>query len=509
MESEIMVDKSCSSKSSQAKIPLRIVLAFLLSTIGTAVILEFFERSRGFWNSGIDSELNTFDATANASLKFAIYPSGKAEDTHLQHVVGLLGVMGYKQTPLSEFDWNLLWAHEYPFQNMSQVLRQILPHQIVNHIPGIGFITSKVDLSTSSLPFMPKAFRLPEQKKEFLKYASINPHTLFVEKHNKHRSIRIRSPSYLNLSSSDNFVQEFIQNPLLVDGHRFDIGVYVVLTSVDPLLIYMYTGDVLFRYCPEKYFPFDAENTEKYVVGNDYLPTWEVPSLIKYFEIFGGSMRASFDAYLRDNSLDPNVVWLQVEDIVREAILSKITNIAMIMRPYKTGNFFELLRFDLIVDDKLKVHLMEANMSPNLSSAHFKQNALLYKQVLYSVFNIVGVGSSLRADKRFLDDEEMITSDKNIAINLNECARYSCHKSCNKLECELCLTCLKGSEINILRKANYEHLHKMDMKRIFPKTMVHPENFDIEAEVKNLSTKNAWLTRWFYGKCKDERSWCQ
>lgn len=57
-----------------------------------------------------------------------------------------------------------------------------------------------------------------------------------------------------------------------------------------------------------------------------------------------------------------------------------------------------MMRFDLIVDDNLRVHLMEANMSPNLSSAHFLQNTLLYEQVIYSLMNLVGIGSSIHRE---------------------------------------------------------------------------------------------------------------
>lgn len=41
-------------------------------------------------------------------------------------------------------------------------------------------------------------------------------------------------------------------------------------------------------------------------------------------------------------------------------------------------------------------------MSPNLSSAHFKQNAQLYEQVVYSVLSLVGVASRLSEDLRHL-----------------------------------------------------------------------------------------------------------
>lgn len=57
-----------------------------------------------------------------------------------------------------------------------------------------------------------------------------------------------------------------------------------------------------------------------------------------------------------------------------------------------------MMRFDLVIDDALKVYLLEANMSPNLSSAHFQQNTLLYEQVIYNALNLVGIGSPLHRE---------------------------------------------------------------------------------------------------------------
>ena len=50
-----------------------------------------------------------------------------------------------------------------------------------------------------------------------------------------------------------------------------------------------------------------------------------------------------------------------------------------------------LFRFDFVLDSKLGLYLMEANMSPNLSSKHFAMNRLLYEQVLYSLLRLNGV----------------------------------------------------------------------------------------------------------------------
>lgn len=78
----------------------------------------------------------------------------------------------------------------------------------------------------------------------------------------------------------------------------------------------------------------------------------------------------------------------------------------------------------------------------------------------------------------FRSDEvnEMITSERNLATNINDCVDNGCDKSCNRQECDLCLPCISGSEYEILEKAHYEHLHKISMKRIFPKPIVSAIN---------------------------------
>lgn len=320
---------------------------------------------------------------------------------------------------------------------------------------------------------------MPKDKDKLLEYITENPDKMFVEKDNEHRHIYIRNSTELNLSSNSTFVQEYLKNPYLVDGYKFDIGVYVVITSINPLRVYIYQGDVLFRYCPEKYHPFDPKNLDKYVVGDDYLPTWEVPSLRKFFKTFGFGMKDSFDAYVRSTGKDPATVWTQVDDIISDTILTKEKLIVNSIKAYNKDNFFEMMRFDLLIDEDLNVILIEANMSPNLSSAHFKENKLLYEQVIYNYMNLVGVASSVKRDSlERLDDivEDMMSSDKNIVVNVDKCVESNCDINCKKAECALCNTCLTGKEYRILENSYREHVNKMDMKRVFPKPIVSMEH---------------------------------
>ncbi len=55
-------------------------------------------------------------------------------------------------------------------------------------------------------------------------------------------------------------VSEYISNPLLVNGLKFDLRIYVGITCFNPLRIYMYE-EGLVRFATEKYEP-NFDNAE-------------------------------------------------------------------------------------------------------------------------------------------------------------------------------------------------------------------------------------------------------
>lgn len=104
-----------------------------------------------------------------------------------------------------------------------------------------------MDLATSGLRYIPPAFKLPEDKEKLLQFAKLNPNKTFVQKNNDHRNIRIEQLPKIDLDKSGSFVQEFVDKPLLISGHKFDIGIYTIVTSIDPLRVYIYNGEALLR----------------------------------------------------------------------------------------------------------------------------------------------------------------------------------------------------------------------------------------------------------------------
>lgn len=136
---------------------------------------------------------------------------------YLGHVMKVFEEVGYEVNTQSPSQWDVLWAHEYPF-SASFKLPKLDRLQKVNHFPGSGFITNKLNLATSGLKYVPKAFNLPREKEAFLVYASEHPEKLWVQKDNNHRGIRVKSTSEIDVQQTGTFVQEYIDNPLLIDG---------------------------------------------------------------------------------------------------------------------------------------------------------------------------------------------------------------------------------------------------------------------------------------------------
>lgn len=239
--------------------------------------------------------------------------------------------LGYQFVNGNKTDWDVMWMIENPYDEttMHYDFTKLKHYQRVNHFPGIPYLINKKYLTTNTYSkYLPAAFEFPDMTEDFKEYVKYNPNKKFVEKNYDNRGVKIVNIQDIDYKNQNKFVQEFVENPLLIDDRMFDFGVYVVIASVNPLRIYRYQGDVLARFCPEPYYPFDPKNIDKYVVYETQKNVWQMPSLAKYCKDSEYSYKTAIESYLRDESYNVTNLWEQVDDAIVSIIQSKENKIA-------------------------------------------------------------------------------------------------------------------------------------------------------------------------------------
>ena len=76
-------------------------------------------------------------------------------------------------------------------------------------------------------------------------------------------------------------VQEYINNPLLIDGLKFDIRIYVLMTSIEPLRLYIFE-DGLVRFATRPYSNKMEDLADNYIHLTNY--TINKVSIIRLFQ---------------------------------------------------------------------------------------------------------------------------------------------------------------------------------------------------------------------------------
>ncbi|GMT11530.1 hypothetical protein PFISCL1PPCAC_2827, partial [Pristionchus fissidentatus] len=498
-----------------------LIPVLVLSLITSALVYHALNELQLRIESALSREIATvpeqlpiaqIDAIDNRRVAWIGGHGKDLETGYMQHIFEAFRNYGYKIVTGCDKvpeHWDVIWLHEYALSKSSggchyEAVQNAHWPQAVNHIPGSGYYSSKVYLATANLSTgVPLAFRLPSQAEEFKAHAAMHPDLLWVQKDNAHRNIRIKSVDAIDFGKTNSFVQKFVDNPLLIDNRKFDIGIYTVVTSLNPLRVYVY-DEVLIRFCPKDYHPFDVEDVDKYVVGDDYTPIWEIPSLMKLYNEGRYSMRESISIHLKKEGKDAGKIWRQLNDVIAEVFQAQQSKMVE-SRQWNEADlkFFELSRFDFVVDDQLNVFLMEANMSPNLSSGHFKPNQLIYEQVLMSILSLVGLANplSVAAVHDFGSrsrSEFPPVSDRDLALSFDFCSECD---SCEKEErCSLCGVCLTADQplSDALSELLREHHDRRKMRRLtLDWTKKQP-----------YSRLDRLQSLWIDKKCEWDQSWC-
>ncbi|KAJ8601936.1 hypothetical protein CTAYLR_004451 [Chrysophaeum taylorii] len=318
--------------------------------------------------------------------------------------------------------WSASWTKHPPAETYAALNR----YQKVNHFPGSWCLGRKDRLMRTlararkshryAYDFAPETYSLPPEIKQLEFAARLEPRTIWIVKPPASSCGRgIRLVKDLSVLPRDRklVAQRYVDEPFTrVNGRKFDLRVYALLTSLDPLVVYMHE-DGLVRFSTH---PYTVRNLRcRYVHLTNYSVNKKSKRYVENNVREGGDdddddenddAKRSEAAckwglgqlwrWLNDHGYDAAAVKRKIQDVVvktlvaAEAEMTPASRRAFRKSPHAPKRpCFELFGFDVLLDASLKPWLIEVNVSPSLMGG-----SLLDRQIkgrlMSDVFHTVG-----------------------------------------------------------------------------------------------------------------------
>ncbi|NXO41455.1 TTLL7 polyglutamylase, partial [Locustella ochotensis] len=327
--------------------------------------------------------------------------------------------MGFVKTRDEDETANLIWSDCAVQQEKIAELRN---YQRINHFPGMGEIcrkdflarnmTKMIKSQPQEYSFIPRTWIFPAEYTQFQNYVKElkkkrRQKTFIVKPANGamgHGISLIRNGE--KLQAQDHLiVQEYLDKPFLMEGYKFDLRVYILVTSCDPLKVFLY-HDGLVRMGTEKYHPPSDSNLSQLYM---HLTNYSVNKHNEHFERDEtedkGSKRSIkwFTEFLETNNLDVSKFWSDISELVVKTLIVAEPHVLHAYRMCRPGQApgsdsvcFEVLGFDILLDRKLKPWLLEINRAPSFGTDQ-KIDYDVKKGVLLNALKLLNIRTS---DKR-------------------------------------------------------------------------------------------------------------
>ncbi|KAL1496782.1 hypothetical protein AB1Y20_014370 [Prymnesium parvum] len=281
--------------------------------------------------------------------------------------------------------WNLLWTWRPPRVQFAE----LLPWQRVNHFPNARNLTRKDmlkkhlqrarQLRGDAFDIMPLTYALPAE------------YLLFVDAYSRcadesdgsagsNRWImkpvglsRGRGISIIDDISAVSYgeayvIQRYVHRPLLLDGFKFDLRLYVCVNSFTPLEAYIYK-EGFGRFSTERYSNDPASLSNKFVhLTNSSIQkeqtSLELLAKSSNFDNAVGGTKCALSLLLqrlRAAGIDTAALWGRIVEVVLRSLFAVQDAIP------SYPSCFELFGYDLLIDTEMKPWLLEVNASPSLA----------------------------------------------------------------------------------------------------------------------------------------------
>lgn len=301
-------------------------------------------------------------------------------------------------------------------------LSQFKSHQRVNHFPGIYIISRKDHLGKNlksmrqifpeSYNFFPPTWILPKDLPDLkLQFNEKRAKTFICKPEALSQGKGIFLTRNLEEIPERCVVQRYLYRPYLIEGLKFDLRVYVLIISCDPLRVYIHK-DGLVRLATEPYITPTAYNLDdvcmhltNYAINKNSSKFEFNEDAGKGFEGHKRSLKAFFDI-LKEKGENVEKLWKEISDIVVKTTCIAQPLLSHLYRSSQPNDLtnsicFQILGFDIFLDDKLKPYLLEVNHTPSFTT-DTPLDLVIKKAVVGDALNMLGIKKKLDVDFKII-----------------------------------------------------------------------------------------------------------
>lgn len=334
----------------------------------------------------------------------------------------------WKESPSATYDFDILWCDTAIPADRFMKLKQ---YQKMNHFVGMSSITRKNNLGRNLLrmrkqfpkeyKFFPDTWILPTDLSDFKQqFPSGKSKTFIIKPDNGCQGkgiFLIRDVEKVPVDFSQTYVaQRYITKPFLLDGYKFDLRLYVLVVGCDPLRIFLHRRGLV-RLASEEYVEPSGKNISQTMV---HLTNYAVNKMNPNFEentdpddAQDGHKR-SWEAvfqHLREEGHDVDKLMMEIEDLIVKTLIAvqpSLSHFYHSCQPddYENAMCFEVLGFDIILDQKLQPWLLEVNHAPSFATESELDRVVKF-DVLRDTLQLLNLSPEARRQKKREAREKM------------------------------------------------------------------------------------------------------
>ncbi|XP_024140559.1 tubulin polyglutamylase ttll6 isoform X3 [Oryzias melastigma] len=342
-------------------------------------------------------------------------------------------------------------------------------YQKINHFPGMNEICRKDSLARNlnrmlklfpkDYNIFPKTWCLPADYSDFQVYTRAKKSKTYICKPDtgcQGKGIFITKSSKDIQHEEHMICQVYISKPFIIDGYKFDLRIYVLVTSCDPFSIFMFR-EGLARFCTSKYNEPTRSNVEHVCMHlTNYSINKNSENFVRHEDTGSKRKLSTLNRHLESLNCNTEKMWEDIEDIIIKTLISAHPilkhNYHTCFPNHTAGSAcFEILGFDVLLDHRLKPWVLEVNHSPS-----FTTDSQLDREV-----------------------KDALLYDTLVLINLAACDRHKITKEeRRRAKDRLQQTCSKEARAQELRQSQavtveqmeeYEAKHLGGFKKIYPR----------------------------------------